>query len=294
MARSNQKIRRVDQRIYRNWQAFYMAFYSPQLYIDVVKRWRGLGAWYLICLLAMVAIPLSGQYMLSFNQSVYTDFIEPFMQLPSMQIQEGKINFHAQMPYFVKNSANEVVVIVDTTGHIKKIGKQYPKLIGLITEEKIYFRPPSPPVLKKYSTKKQLFPTPSVDTFSIEQLENQQLDFRHWIKKSGIIALKNNLLMGIYPTLVFSFFGQIITLTCALALMGQLSAYALFRYRLNYMAACRLMAVASTCSVVIFFILKTFYDDIPLVRLGCGILSYLYFCYGVWVVREQSKNMANL
>ena len=37
------KLKLIDAPVYRYWDALYMSFYSRRLYVDVGKRWRGLG-----------------------------------------------------------------------------------------------------------------------------------------------------------------------------------------------------------------------------------------------------------
>lgn len=290
-----QALRLVDQRFFRYWQAFYLAFYSHKLYIDVAKRWRGTGAFYLLLLLALLAIPFSIQNMLRFQQYTYNDFIKPFLQIPPIQIQQGKAVFDLPMPYFIKNQQNQVVVIIDTTGKVTDFSDEYPDLIGLLTEKNIYFREPISPFLKENPHYQSIIlPPMKVETFAFNQLQDGRFDLKKWILHSGLILIKNSLIVSIYPFIVLSFFGLILTMILALAVMGQISAYAIFRFKLNYMAACRLMMVASTSSISIFFFLKTFDYNISSMSLCCTLLSYAYFCYGVWVVKQNSQALVHV
>ncbi len=294
MSKSKQSLRLVDQRFFRYWQAFYLAFYSPKLYVDVAKRWRGTGAFYLLLLLALLTIPLSIQNMLRFQQYTYHDFIEPFLQIPPLQIQQGKAVFDLPMPYLIKNQQNQVIVIIDTTGKITEFNDQYPDLIGLLTAQNIYFREPISPFLKNNPRYQSMLPPLTVESLSFNQFKDGRFDLKKWILHSGLIGLKNSLLFSIYPFVVLSFFGLLLTMIFALTLMGQISAYAIFRFKLKYMAACRLMMVASTTSISIFFVLKTLNYNTSSMSLCGALLSYAYFCYGVWVVKQESQSLVHV
>ncbi len=42
------KLKPIDAPAYGYWKALYMSFYSTRLYVDVGKRWRGIGLLYLL------------------------------------------------------------------------------------------------------------------------------------------------------------------------------------------------------------------------------------------------------
>ena len=67
MIKKKQTLRPLDAPIYNYWQALYRSFYSGRLYIDVIKRWRGFGALYLLLAISLASIPLSLRIMVDFN-----------------------------------------------------------------------------------------------------------------------------------------------------------------------------------------------------------------------------------
>lgn len=48
MSEQNKVLRKVDAPFYNYWQAIVLSFFSSRLYVDVGKRWKGLGFRYLL------------------------------------------------------------------------------------------------------------------------------------------------------------------------------------------------------------------------------------------------------
>lgn len=291
MLKHQKKLRLIDARFYQYWQAFYLSLYSPRLYIDIAKRWKGFGFLYIFFLLSVVSIPLSLQYMQRFNQYAYTDFIEPFMHVPPMHIHQGRAIFHVKMPYTVQNDQGKVMILIDKNGSMRSFNTVYPDLIALITEQACYFRQPVSP----FFIERQSFVSEQrIETLSFDKLPDGMFDLADWLKHSGLILLKNSMLVGIYPFIVSSFFGLIITLMLMLALVGQLTSYTIFRFRLGFKPACRLMAVASTFSIYAFFLIKTFGYKTSGMSIYCSLMAYVYFCFAVLVVRRESQHLVTV
>lgn len=291
MVKFKKTLRLVDARFYPYWQAFYLSLYSPRLYIDVAKRWKGFGFLYMLLLLSIVSIPLSIQYIQRFNQYAYTDFIEPFLRVPPLHIHHGKAIFDLKMPYAIKNKQGKVLILIDEEGSIKSFNTIYPDLIALITAHHCYFRQPISPFLTE---KQSSSPEQTIETLSFDKLPEGEFDLADWLKHSGLILFKNSMLVGIYPFIVSSFFGLILTLMLMLALMGQLTSYTVFRFKLGFKPACRLMAVASTLSMYIFFTLKTLGYKTSGMSFYCSLMAYIYFCFAVLVVRRESQKLVHV
>lgn len=75
-------------------KTLYASFYSSVLYADVVKRWHGMGMGYLLFLIILGAIPLSGRVIIEFNHFFKEEILFPIQSLPLLTIQNGEITYN--------------------------------------------------------------------------------------------------------------------------------------------------------------------------------------------------------
>ncbi|MCH9718079.1 MAG: DUF1189 domain-containing protein, partial [Gammaproteobacteria bacterium] len=137
--KSAKKKRKVAH--YRFLQAIYLSFFSGRLYIDVIRRWRGLGLLYLVCMLAVVTLPYAVHLTIAYRDMMEQKLFVPFKQLPPFSVRDGEVYFYSPMPYEVKNRHNEVVAVIDTEGKIKQLPYfLYPKATLLITKNDLHLR----------------------------------------------------------------------------------------------------------------------------------------------------------
>ncbi len=288
MIKNKQNIRPVDAPIYRYWQALYLAFYSSRLYVDVFKRWRGFGVRYMLLLLAIATIPLSARITFSFDQIFESQMIMPLNQLPTLYVQNGEVVFDKPMPYFVKNTKGGIVAIIDTTGTIKEISKQYPQLTILITKDKLLFRIPKFPSL--FTTPKQVLGD-NVYVQLLNKNTNELFVGEKWVKSSGVLKLKWITELLVYPLMTGFVYGLYTMSMLVFAFIGQLFALIIFKFKLTFREACRLLLVASTAQTAVFFAMLTANVTLP----GGGtiyiVLLAAYFSYAVLSVRRESKKM---
>ncbi len=113
---------------YNYLQAIYKSFYSALLYVDIAKRWRGLGLSYLIVIIALASLPFSVRVMMNFNQFFINKIVFPVEKLPLLSVHHGEIEFENPMPYLIKNPEGQVVSLIDTTGIVTRIDNTYPHL----------------------------------------------------------------------------------------------------------------------------------------------------------------------
>ena len=291
MANTTKTLNPISSRLYREWHALFLSWYSRRFYIDVVKRWRGFCLKYMFLLLAIVSLPLAIKYTILLNEYTYNDLLEPFLRLPVMEVHQGKAQFVGSMPYVVKDKQGRVRILIDPHGSVDQFNSQYPHLVALFTERACYFREPASPFeLNGFKGPLEL-DSHLIDTFSFATLPDGQLSLSDWLKNSGILAIKNSLLMGVYPTIISGFWGFIMTLMVVLTLLGQAASLIIFRYRLRFKPAFRMMVVASTCSMMLFFILNLLGYHAKLIHLTCSLISLTYFCFGVHAVKSDSRNV---
>jgi len=288
MNKKNKDLRPVDAPLYGYWQTLYLALYSRSLYVDVAKRWRGYGVRYMILLLALAIVPLSARIIISFNQIFDEQMVMPLNELPRLYVQNGEVIFDKPMPYFIKNKVGSIVAIIDTTGAIKGPNKTYPQVTILITKNQLFFRIPSFPSL--FSVPKQVLGD-DIYVQPFNKNTNEVFMAKEWVKSSGIIKLKWITELLVYPLMAGFVFGLYTMLMLFFAFVGQLFSQIIFKYKLTFKEACRLLLVASTAETVVFFAILTANISPP----GGGtiyvVLLSVYFSYAVISVRNESKKM---
>src|SRR3990167_5679783 len=175
-----------DLRRYKYWQAIFLSFYSRKLYIDVAKRWRGIGLTYCLTLLIFACIPLGIKYMLNFEQYIWKDLIEPMSKIPEIIVENGEVIFKQNKPYFIKNQKGNDVIIIDTTDQIKEITDEYPDLFMLIRKKQYFFRDPRVEFLKDNERNQEFYNKREIFTYSYEGFKNEKFIGKEWVKEVGL------------------------------------------------------------------------------------------------------------
>lgn len=286
MKKKQQNLKRMKDSIYSYRQALYMAFYSRRLYVDVVKRWRGFSFKYLLLLIMIATIPLSGRIIYKFNQALNEQMIEVINKLPPLEIHNGELIFDKPMPYFIKNKAGSVAIIIDTTGKVTKIDQSYPELMMLITKNNLYFQPPNVYLFPMSDGLK----SPSV---TVEPLDGMNEIFvgKEWIQTSGVLNLKWIGSALVYPIIVPLLFGMIATLSLVFTMLAQGVAWVIFKTKLSFKETCRLIIVASTAQALTSFLLLAFDFTFPGMQMMCGMMTFVYFSFAVLSVRRESNQL---
>jgi hypothetical protein len=266
-------------------KALYASFYSSVLYSDVVKRWQGLSMGYLLFLIILGAIPLSGRVIVEFNHFFKEEILFPIQSLPLLTMQNGEITYDQPMPYLIKNNKGEIVSIIDTTGTVSDMNQAYPQLMVLITKNKMILRPPS---YKQFLglAKNNIDNPIYIRTF--DKGLNGILSGEEWIHSTGISRLNTLMQILIFPCITlfyFSFFGVMLLLLSALA---QLFSDIFFSFKLPFKAACRLLAAAATPTLVLFFFMRCGNFAVPGMGLVYGVLLFSYTSYGLHSAKRFS------
>lgn len=271
--------------VHSYWQALYAAFYSKRLYADVVKFWRGWGIAYLLLVISLGAIPLSARVIADFNQFFERQILYPLQHLPVLYIQNGKVLFGKEMPYVIKNDLGQIVSIVDTTGTIATINKDYPQLSILITQSTLYFRPPS---VEQFLGASTAYTENKIYSYSLAAKGNGILDSQNWIKTSRINKLVKIIDVLIFPIMTLVYWSFYCIFMFVLAVIGQLLADTLLGLKLQFKQSCRLLAVAATPQIICLFLLRT--EGVGFANIGwayLGLVILYYFCGLLSVKRAQ-------
>lgn len=287
------KIESIDSRIYKYWQALYLSLYSGKLYVDVAKRWKGIGMTYGLVLLMVVTIPLAVKSMINFNQYIGQDLLQPMSEIPEFSLINGRVLFNHAMPYLIKNKKGQVIVIIDTTGKINKITDEYPQLVMLINSSKYFFREPKLEFLKNDKKNAKFYSNREIKTYDLSDLADETFNGEDWLQVTGLTAMKNSLLIFVYPVLVSATYGIIITMLIIFSMMGQLAAYSIFKHKLYFKQACRLMMVSSSLGITAFLIFRTLDINTKQANFFCMALVFIYFSFAVLSIRRDSKRLVH-
>lgn len=284
-----QKLKRMNDKVFSYRQALYMAFYSGRLYVDVKKRWRGFGLKYLILLIMIATIPLSIHVIYKFNQAFNDQMIAVINKIPPLTVHNGQLLFDKPMPYFIKNKKGNTAIIIDTTGKVTAIDNKYPELMMLITKENIYFQPPDANLFPASETSLELN-KPSVITETLEGM-NDTFVAREWVQTSGILNLKWIGSLAVYPIIASLLFGSMATLCLVFTMIAKGIAQMIFKTKLTFKEACRLIVVASTAQILLYLLSLAVEVTFPGMRLILGLMTFIYFGFAVLTIRRESNQL---
>ena len=283
---AGQALREVDAPFYRYWQALYLSFFCNRLYIDVGKRWKGFGIGYLFLLIAVVTLPLNLRLVYEFNQYYDSEIIGPLKQLPQLYIQNGIVSLDKPMPYLIKNKADEVVLVVDTTGQVDRIdSSHYPHMTMLITRDQFLYRLPSPHFFTDTRTVRQndqVYAQP----FGPEM--NQVFSGAEWMQSSGIERVKWASDFMIFPMVITLFFTMALVFFLACTFMSQLFAKLFIKAALTYKQSCRLFIVSSTPALTVLMVSVAINFRGAFLGLVILLLFAIYYYFAVFALKRES------
>jgi hypothetical protein len=277
------RLHRLFSSVLQYSKALYASFYSSILYADVVKRWQGSEMSYLLFLIILGAIPLSGRVIVEFNDFFKDEIVFPIKALPLLPIKNGEIIYNQPMPYLIKNNKGEVVSIIDTTGTVSEMNQAYPQLIVLITKNIMYFRPPG---YKQFLGIAKVTIGNPIYTRTFDKGLNGLLSGTEWIHSTGIAKLNTLMQILVFPCVTlfyFVIFGFILLLLSSLV---QLYSDIFFSLKLPFKASYRLLAVASTPTLLLFFFIRCGNFAISGMGLVYGVLFLSYVSYGLCSVKR--------
>jgi hypothetical protein len=291
MVEKKQTLKPIQARIYSYWQALYMAFYSHRLYVDVAKRWKGLGLLYLLLLMAVILIPFSIRVMVIFNQYFDEQIIFPIESLPPLSVVNGNVIFNQPMPYLIENKHAEVIGMIDTESTMTKIDEVYPHLVIQITKNQLYFRPGDVSWFQS-STLPGIKNDLLIYTFHKE--DTSFFNAKDWVHDSHLRLLKWFIILMIYPSVTAFVFGLLLSFMMIIAMLMQVFSWLILKTKLPYAVSLRLFIVSSTPQLSLFMILLSLDYVFSGLGLFCIGLWAVYFTFAVLSYRRERQTMVLL
>ncbi len=285
MSKVKNKLKPIDSPVYSHFSALYLSFFSNRLYVDVGKRWKGLGLIYLLLVIGLFSIPFSLYVGANFNRFFSQQIIEPILKMPTLYVQNGEASIDEPMPYLIKNKKEQVVLIIDTTGAVTDFTPEYPNLNILINKDKITYRIPTAQLFN-VSTEQASQHVPIVQSFNKEV--NSVFDGKKLVNEGAVTGLKYASQLMIYPLIVMVFYSFFLVMFLTVALLAQLFARIFFSFQITYAQACRLLIVASTPMLLVLYAFLT--ANVLFAGMGIILLALLgaYYSYALYSLRSES------
>ena len=121
------------------WQAFWLSFFSRQLYQSVARQWRGIGSLYLLILSALVVMPVTLEIRNGFQSFIEQDLPLYLDELPELTIQGGYASTPEDRPYIInEKGTTDPFIVIDTSGEFTSLEQTSAPV--LITNDRLYIR----------------------------------------------------------------------------------------------------------------------------------------------------------
>lgn len=280
----------IDHRVFKYWEALYMAFYSSRLYVDVGKRWRGFGLLYFFLVIAIAVVPFSIKSMFMLNDYFDDQIIFPLKKIPQFEIKQGKLSFDYFMPYLIKSRNGDVVVVVDDKVSLTEVNYAYPHWMLFITSDCFYSKTPSPSFFNGSAFESDNLHSKEVTMQPFADIQSGSLSGGKWLEQAGIEQTKWYFLFSIYPSLLGFLYGIFTVLLLFVAILAKAVAHIFLNYKISFAHSYRLLLVSSGSGVSLF-IMSLSFGQLPLMGL-CLLMSIaLYFCYAILCLKRESKQV---
>lgn len=261
-----------EKSFYSYFQALYMSFYSPNLYLDVGRRWRGFGFGYLLLVCAVVSIPWAVKMGFEYQEDFRQHVVPSIKKMPTIYYVKGKLKIDKKMPYIVRSDVtDEPVVIIDNTGKFNSL-ENIPAMV-LFTDNKIITK-------LQYTGTDVTEVAPDVDgAITPEYL------------LSIAEKAKSMVFQLLYPSLTMILFGAELASMLFFAYIGSWVVRVFIKYPLSYRQSLRLAYVAATPQITFFilcFMMK--WQNSVLSTL----ISFLFLAYYTFAVRTNKLHSNQL
>lgn len=255
---------------YRFFEAFYMAFYSKNLYRDVAKNWHGYTILYLLLMVTLSWLVFAHRYHLVTNVMLDNLTQKIMTQMPpTITIKNGMVETPAKKPYVVKDEKpNDAIIVIDTTETHKTLPEAKNATI-LITRDTVILRD-----------------TQEERIYTIPKSFNRTYD----------LVKVNEFLKSMTPYLLIPFFIFLIIFSFVYrllqaviyAILGKLVAI-FAGIKLSYGAIYQIMIVAFTPVITISAIIEFLYINVAHPYVLYFVIAMFYMIFGIYANKNPTK-----
>lgn len=267
---------------YTYLQALWMSFFSDQLYVDVVKRWRGLGVCYLLFASFWIALPLLGCVFYSLEQSYHKVLAPALEHLPILKFHKGKLSLPAQqnlqkdqMWTWYSPEDHRPIVVIDPKG----AKGAYPEL--------------SVPLLILHDTARVQVALKHLNIKPLDFTLNMPSDSEGIVKKGFVhhMMVKN---MLHFICVGYSFFASFVwgitfPMVFLLALLGQFVSVFFSVYKMTFLESIRLSSVVIIPPMILLSLLVSLGVWNERFLLAALVLALMYFLLGARACAQDSS-----
>jgi len=102
---------------YSRFTALVLSFFSPDLYRDVARNWRGIGLLYLLLVMVLTWIPVTAVWHHGLRKAMQDPELNAVVdQFPTLAIRKGVISIQEPEPYIVRDpKTKRAIFYVDTS-----------------------------------------------------------------------------------------------------------------------------------------------------------------------------------
>lgn len=250
---------KISRNHYSYWQALGLSFYSPNIYVDAAKRWTGLGAMYLLFLCFILASPIAAQFIQK-TRHFFNDTLEPAVkEMPTLIIKDKKLSFKEDKSRGITPQTKSWV----WPPH-KSINQSYPDIVINLPRNLQTFQTVFIPILitQNFIQIQNYSPIgKDVITDVIEIGKDEDGVFGPEELGQMITQIKYNLLSSAYSYLAFFMWAMLFSSLLFTANIANVLYYAIYRTKLSWRNAVRVLSIAVTPGLVLLEILY-FLDQI--------------------------------
>jgi hypothetical protein len=209
--------------------AGYVMWFLPALWRDAGRRWRGIGFFYMLLLLALTWAAVMGKAHKPFEQFVRTEVPQFAAKVPTVDIKDGVVTADVEQPYVIEDEQGNAIVVIDTTGETTQPPEPAPSF--LLTKDALITRDQN-----------------KVQTVDLKGVKSFHLDGQ-WVQSKADWALAQYWTLWFPAAVVLSMLWRLVQMLLYGAI--GLAIASSVRPPLGYAACVRLAALAITPVILI-------------------------------------------
>lgn len=291
MTKRSTSLQSIHTPIFSKKEALFRALFDVGLYLDVFRRWKGIGLSYLFLLMCIIAVPVSMLSMKRFHDYFFDNLIYSIQSIPTITLQNGFLSIEEKNPYFIKSPNNDLTVVIDTSKSLKQLKHSYPSAMLLLNKNGFVFQSGGQRTMFLNSLTPMNVIPPYEALF--DKKMNAIFDGHMWLSSVHYMYYYVIGLFLIYPSVVCSLFAVYTVLLLTIGVLGQVIASTILRFSMGYAATLRLMMVSSTLHLycLAFFMAMQYYPS----YMGAALMMMLffYFCVAVIMIKKYSKQLVH-
>ena len=221
----------MEPKRFTYFHALWQSFFSRALYVDVAKRWRGIGFLYLLLIVILSWLPDLVKMQVGMQDMRGEEAEGLIRQVPAINITDGVASADVDTPYFIKDPKDgKVMAIIDFTGKYSTLDDT--SAVFLLTRREV--------VTKQSGKETRIYSLSGVKHFALDQAR-----VRRWLHLFATFAV-----VFIAPFVIGFTYAFRIVQALIYAALG-LAFASSFRVKLTYPTLLRMTCVALTPLVII-------------------------------------------